>query len=183
MLLTDLTSNTRQIGRTLFLLLAIAPTLALSQSPPPTQTPIQAPPPARVPTRLHIRILNAKTNKPVTNEQLNVALRAAQIGSVAMPTDKNGIIVVNTGQASTIRILANFYADCRARGELYTDYPIATIFETGITTGNLCSAAAPAPKPGELLLFVIPKTYIPKAGEPPNTYLPHSDENPHAPNP
>ena len=181
-LLTDVTSKIRNPGRTL-LLLALTSTLALSQASPPTQTPIQ-PPPAAQPsaTRLRIRILNAQTNKPVTDEQLNVALRAAQIGSVAMATDKNGLILVDTGHASTIRILSNFYADCRARAELYTDYPIATVRATGITTGNLCSSAAPAPKPNELLLFVIPKTYIPKAGEPPNTHLPHSDENSHAPN-
>ncbi len=157
------------------LLLALAPPLGTAQAPKST-TADQTP-------HLTIRIVNAQTNKPVTNERLNVALAAAQIGSVAMPTDKNGAILVKTGQATTIRILSNMYADCRPRGELYTDYPIATILSTGITTGNLCSSARPAPKPGELLLFEIPRTYIPSAGQPPNTYLPHSDENQHAPPP
>jgi hypothetical protein len=113
------------------------------------------------PAQVKIRIINAKTNQPVTDEQLNVALRADQIGSVAMPTDKSGIILVDTGKATTIRILSNMYADCRSRWELYTDYSIATIFSTGITTGNLCSDAKPPAKPGELILFEIPKTYIP----------------------
>jgi hypothetical protein len=111
--------------------------------------------------QVHIRILNANTNTPITDEQLNVGLHASQIGSVAMATDKYGVIVVDTGSASTIRILSNMYADCRSRGELYTDYPIATILKTGITTGNLCSNASPPPKPGELLLFEKPKDYIP----------------------
>ncbi len=97
---------------------------------------------------LKIRIINAKTNQPITDEHLNVALRADQIGSVAMATDKNGIILVDTGDATTIRILSNMYADCRPRGELYTDYSIDTILNTGITTGNLCSSASPTPKPG-----------------------------------
>ncbi len=135
------------------------------------------------PHTLRIRILNAQTNRPVADERLNVALAAAQIGSVAMATDKNGVILVKTGQATTIRILSNMYADCRPRSELYSDYPIAMVLANGITTGNLCSSARPAPKPGELLLFEIPRTYIPSAGQPPNTYLPHSDENPHAPPP
>jgi hypothetical protein len=117
--------------------------------------------PASQAQQLHIRILNAQTNKPVTDEQLNVALRVDQIGSVAMPTDKHGIIAVDTGHATTIRILSNMYADCRPRGELYTDYSIATILKTGITTGNLCSPASPSPKPGELLLYEKPKDYIP----------------------
>ena len=108
-----------------------------------------------------IRIINAQTNKPVTDENLNVALRVDQIGSVAMKTDKNGIINVDTGHATIIRILSNMYADCRSRGELYTNYSIAQIRANGITTGNLCSDARPKAKPGELILFEIPKTYIP----------------------
>ena len=151
-------------ARAAALFLAVMPTLTNAQSPP-----------------LHIRIINAQTNKPVTNERLNVALRVDQIGSVAMPTDKNGIILVDTGNATTIRILSNMYADCRPRGELYTDYSIATIRQTGITTGNLCSSAKPAPRPGVLVLYEIPKTYIPQYPAQPNSNLPHSDENPHAP--
>lgn len=131
--------------------------------------------PAFAKTQQHIvkiKIINAKTNHPVTNEQLNVALRVDQIGSVAMPTDKNGIIEVKTGNATTIRILSNMYADCRSRGELYTDYPIATILKTGITTGNLCSDAKPKAKPGELILFEIPKIDIPKCPHPPASQAP-----------
>ena len=146
----------------LLLLLALAPTLAYAQTP-----------------QLKIKIINAKNNKPVPDERLNVALRVDQIGSVAMATDKNGIILVDTGRATTIRILSNMYADCRSRGELYTNYSIDTILKTGITTGNLCSSASPAPKPGILLLYEIPKTDIPKYPAPPNSSLPHSDENPH----
>jgi hypothetical protein len=130
---------------------------------------------------LHIKIINAQTNKPIPNERLNVALRVDQIGSVAMATDKNGIILVNYGNATMIRILANMYADCRPRGELYTNYSIDTIVKTGITTGNLCSSASPAPKPGVLVLYEIPKTFIPQYPAPPNSNLPHSDENPHVP--
>lgn len=143
-------------------LLTLLPTTADAQTP-----------------HLRIKIINAKTNKPIPDERLNVALRVDQIGSVGMATDKNGIIEVDTGKATTIRILSNMYADCRPRGELYTDYPIATIFSTGITTGNLCSDAKPAPKPGILTLYEIPKTFIPNYPHPPATNLPHSDENPH----
>ena len=122
-------------------------------------------------------------NQPIPDERLNVAIRADQIGSVAMPTDKNGLILLEPGQATTLRLLSNMYADCRPRGELYTDYSIATIRATGITTGNLCSSARPAPKPGVLLLYEIPKTFIPTYGKPPNSTLPHSDENPNVPAP
>jgi hypothetical protein len=133
--------------------------------------------------QLRIRIINAKTNQPVPDERLNVALRVDQIGSVAMATDKTGIILVDVGQATTIRILSNMYADCRPRGELYTNYSIDTIRHTGITTGNLCSSASPTPRPGVLVLYEIPKTYIPGFGAPPASNLPHSDENPHQPQP
>ena len=130
--------------------------------------------------QVHIRIFNAKTNKPVIDERLNVALRAEQIGSVAMPTDKTGLIVVESRGAATIRILANMYGDCRPRSELYTDYSVATIIKTGIVTGNLCSGINLPPKPGELLLFEIPKTYIPAYPNGPATNLPHSGEPPTA---
>ena len=130
---------------------------------------------------LRIRIINAKTNQPITDERLNIALRVDQIGSVAMPTDKNGIILVDAGDATILRILSNMYGDCRPRGELYTNYSIATIRKTGITTGNLCSSASPAPRPGVLVLYEVPKTYIPQYPAPPNSTLPHSDENPHQP--
>lgn len=125
-----------------------------------------------------IKIINAKTNHPIPDERLNVALKKDQIGSVAMPTDKHGIIEVKTGDATIIRILSNMYADCRPRAELYTNYSIDQIQHEGITTGNLCSDARPKAKPGELILFEIPKTYVPKYPEPPVTYLPHSDEKP-----
>jgi len=126
-----------------------------------------------------ILIIDAKTNQPIHDEKLNVALRVDQIDSVAMPTDKHGIIEVKTGNATTIRILSNMYADCRSRSELYTDYSIAQIHSNGITAGNLCSDARPNAKPGELILFEIPKTDIPKYPNPPASYLPHSDEKPH----
>jgi hypothetical protein len=147
---------------TLLLLLALTPAFAK------TQTHI-----------VKIKIINAKTNQPIHDEKLNVALRVDQIASVAMPTDKNGIIEVKTGNATIIRILSNMYADCRSRGELYTNYSIAEIHSNGITTGNLCSDARPKPKPGELILFEIPRTDIPKYPNPPVSYLPHSDEKPH----
>ncbi len=147
------------------LLLGLMPAIALAQ--PPHQ--------------LRIRIINAQTNKPIHDERLNVALRADQIGSVGMATDKNGIILVDTGNATTIRILANMYADCRPRAELYTDYSIETIHRSGITTGNLCGGQQHTARPGELLLYEVPKTYIPTYGSPPASNLPHSDENPHAP--
>ncbi len=145
----------------LFLLL---PSVAFAQSQP-----------------LRIRVINAKTNQPVTNERLNVALKADQIGSVAMGTDKNGIILVNYGNATIIRILANMYADCRPRAELYINYPIDTILKTGIITGNLCGGATPRAHPGELVLFEVPKSYIPVFPAPPLPPPPHSDENPHQP--
>ena len=156
------------VTRVAFLLLMSAiPTIAPAQSPQP----------------IHIKIINAKTNQPITNERLNVALKTDQIGSVAMATDKNGVILVNYGSATIIRILANMNADCRPRAELYTNYLIDAIVKTGITTGNLCSSASPKAKPGELILFEIPKTFIPAYPAPPLPPPPHSDENPHQPQP
>lgn len=119
-----------------------------------------------------IKIINAKTNRPITDEKLNVALREDQIGSVAMATDKNGVIDVTTGAATVIRILSNMYADCRPRGELYTNYSLTQIRENGIAAGDLCSNAKPKPNPGELILFEIPRTFIPSYPKPPLSPVP-----------
>ncbi len=127
---------------------------------------------------IKIRIINAQTGAPVTDERLNVALKVDQIGSVAMATDKKGIIDVEAGKATILRILSNMYADCRPRSETYTNYSVATIRHEGITTGNLCSNAQPKALPGELILFEIPKRYVPVYPHPPASSLPHSDERP-----
>ena len=133
-------------------LLLVSASTAFAQTQPPV---------------IHIKVVNAKTGHPVTDERLNVALKVDQIGSVPMATDKNGIIEVDPRKRTIIRILANMYADCRPRGELYTNYSIDTILQSGITTGNLCSSAKPIAKPGELILFETPKTYIPSYPAPP----------------
>ena len=169
----------------LFLTLALS-TSGCAQMPSSPEKPVPAthhtipsrPITKAEPPTITIKIINAKTNKPIHDERLNVALKEDQIGSVAMPTDKNGIIEVKTGDATIIRILSNMYADCRPRAELYTSYSIAEIHTNGIATGNLCSDAHPKANPGELILFEIPKTYVPKNPEPPITHLPHSDEYP-----
>ena len=80
---------------------------------------------------------------------------------------KDWRITIDYGKATIIRILSNMYADCRPRLELYTNYSIDTIVKNGITTGNLCSDAHLQAKPGELILYEIPKTYIPTMTNPP----------------
>jgi hypothetical protein len=129
---------------------------------------------AQQPT-IHIKVINAVTNQPIADERLNVAIRTNQIGSVAMATDKTGNIDVVTGKDGIVRILANMYADCRPRAELYTNYSVATILKTGLTTGNLCGGSSAAAKPGQLILFETPKTYIPSFPAPPLPPPPHSN--------
>jgi hypothetical protein len=124
---------------------------------------------------IHIKVINAVTNQPIADERLNVAIRANQVGSVAMATDKTGNIDVVTGKEGIVRVLANMYAECRPRGEIYTNYSVATILKTGITAGNLCGGTSPAAKPGQLILFETPKTYIPSYPAPPLPPPPHSN--------
>ena len=148
------------------ILFVLAPALGLAQNAPSTEAPPK-------PGEVHIRVINALTNQPITNERLNVALREDQVGSIAMGTDKNGVILVDTKKGSILRILANMYADCRPRDELYTNYSVATILSAGITTGNLCSNASPVAKPGELILYEVPKTYLRQYPAPPVDSMPH----------
>ncbi|WP_158945189.1 hypothetical protein [Granulicella sp. S190] len=147
----------------------VAPAASSAQSAQPSDP---AKPPQ--PLQIHIKVINATTNQPITDERLNVALREDQVGSVAMGTDKKGIILVDLKDATIVRILSNMYADCRPRGELYTNYRVEIIVSTGITTGNLCSSTSVPANPGELVLYEVPKTYIRKYPHPPVDTLPHN---------
>lgn len=149
------------------------PLLAVAASGAASAQATQSAPPPPPPGQVQIKIINALTDKPVHDERLNIALREDQIGSVAMGTDKKGVILVDPKKAVILRILANMYADCRPREELYTNYSVATILSTGITTGNLCSSASPVAKPGELILYEVPKTYLRQYPAPPVDSLPH----------
>ena len=158
--------------------IAMSAACASAQAAAPAQAaasaegaPTTPPPP---PGQVRIRVINALTNEPIHDERLNVALRVDQIGSVAMGTDKNGIILVDAKRATIMRILSNMYADCRPRSELYTNYSVAAILSTGVTTGNLCSSASPKAKPGELILYEVPKTYLRQYPAPPVDSMPHS---------
>jgi hypothetical protein len=156
----------------LLLGIAMSATSASAQTAASAQAAAATPPPP--PGQVRIQVINALTNRPVHDERLNVALREDQIGSVAMGTDKNGFILVDPKKATILRILANMYADCRPRGELYTNYSVAAILSTGVTTGNLCSSASPKAKPGELILYEVPKTYLRQFPAPPVDSMPHS---------
>ncbi len=151
------------------LLFLLAPTLTFAQTPPPHT--------------LTIRILNARTNKPVLDEksQRHPPRRRTRRRHPAhrqershprrhRPRDHH------PHPLQQVRRLP------LPRGALH-NYPINTILTTGITTGNLCSHVSPPPRPGELLLFEIPRTAIPTYGHPPASTLPHSDENPNVPGP
>jgi hypothetical protein len=154
---------------------ALAHALTFAQSPAPARPAATGTPPG-----LTVRIVNAQTNKPVANERLNLSFHPEEIGYRTLPTDKAGLVHLDPAPTDTVvRILTNFYADCRPRAELFTNYSLATLRSAGISTGNLCSAAHPNSKPGELVLFVIPKNAIRTMGQPPASNLPHSDENPH----
>ena len=75
--------------------------------------------PAFAKTQTHIvkiRIINAKTNQPIHDEHLNVALRVDQIGSVAMPTDKNGnyqpdqMVIYDAGRNTKTNVVSRWSA-------------------------------------------------------------------------
>jgi hypothetical protein len=153
--------------------IAMSAVSASAQAAGPAQAAATEPPPPP-PGQVRIRVINALTSKPIHDERLNVALREDQIGSVAMGTDKNGFILVDPKKATMMRILANMYADCRPRSELYTNYSVAAILSGGVTTGNLCSSASPKAMPGELILYEVPKTYLRQYPAPPVDSMPHS---------
>jgi hypothetical protein len=147
---------------------------------------------------IHVRVLNARSGKPITNECLNVWARPPVRGTALVaPADANGIVVLHfeNGQVTADPVPANpcnrtadvgpkpfpkevggiivfgdIYIACQEYGKILpgaltnpTDtmpsYSIEKIVKSGVAASNTCGKFRAEAKPGELILFVRPRTW------------------------
>jgi hypothetical protein len=152
---------------------------------------------------IHIRVLNARNGKPLTDECLNVSLGLWHGRDLTAPTNRDGVIVLHfennqatadagsphacNGMATlgpiaipngmdAITLLGDYYIACQEYGkiipgepmtpntlkEVMPSYPIKKILESGISAANTCGKFRAEAKPGELVFFVRPRTWLEK---------------------
>jgi hypothetical protein len=118
-------------------------------------------------SKIVVRLLNGKNGKPLRNEYPNIWLGNAS--GINPKTDANGEITVDISrvQPRTVRVLGNYYVDCRPRGSnklaaMNVSYSLDEIIAKGIETENDCGKSQVDPIPGVLVLYLRPMTFIEK---------------------
>lgn len=119
---------------------------------------------------------------PIPTDKQGVAVLRAEgehANPVTMGRGKacNGLATPNptVGHADSIRISGDYYVACQEYGkagasqsvpfdpeERMPSYSIKRILESGIAASNTCGKFRAEPKPGELILFVRPMTWLEK---------------------
>jgi hypothetical protein len=111
-----------------------------------------------------ILLVNGKTGKPVSDDRPSIVIDHEK-RLLPIP-NAHGQIIVSVGpQSHIIRILPNWYADCRSKDSSAAwelEYPIETILSKGIVGDNLCGDRRRENIPGVFVLFVRPRTLIEK---------------------
>ena len=117
--------------------------------------------------KIVVRLLNGKNGRPLRNEYPSIWLGNAS--GINPKTDANGQITVDISrvQPRTVRVLGNYYVDCRPRGRdklatMNVSYSLDEIIAKGIVTENDCGKSQVDPIPGVLVLYLRPMTFIEK---------------------
>ena len=136
---------------------------------------------------IHIRVLDGRNGHPIARGCLNVWV-GPTVGSTILETDKDGevalrlveedasgsirqyaagcrgLAVVNPvfNYADTIRVAPVFYMACQARSPGLPGPTVSTekVVKSGASTENKCGKIEVSPKPGELIVFVRPLTWL-----------------------
>jgi hypothetical protein len=152
---------------------------------------------------IHIRVLNARNGKSITNECLNVWFGHDSRGvSLLAPTNNEGAVVLHFADntvtagsvpgaacekglainampvpngADAIVVTGGYYVACQEYGEVRSgdrlerlippSYPIRKILESGVSATNTCGKFRAQAKPGELIFFVRPPTFLERMRE------------------
>jgi hypothetical protein len=112
-----------------------------------------------------VRLLNGKTGKPIKNEAPNIWFGDAK-SPINSRTNADGevTVAVTDAQLQELRVLPNWYADCRYKGDsvagMSVKYPLKEIITTGVVSANVCGNNQIDPTPRVLILYVRPKTFM-----------------------
>ena len=136
---------------------------------------------------IRIRVLDGRNGRPITKECVNVWVGPSGASTV-IPTNKDGEAVLrlveknaDTGikqyapgchgfailnpvftYADTISIAPVDYVSCQAHppGSPLLTFSTEKVLQSGDFTDNKCGKVEASPKPGELIFFVRPRTWL-----------------------
>lgn len=130
----------------------------------------QQPSQGTVVPKIQIRLLNGKNGKPIKDDTPNIWFDDANSSLTKGPlnphTDANGEIslAINDRNVKYVRVLPNQYADCRFKDDSIagrlSSYSLTEIITKGIVSNNVCGKQQAEPRPGVLIIYVRPMTFM-----------------------
>jgi hypothetical protein len=112
---------------------------------------------------IRIRVVDGRNGHPIGDERVNVLFDAERSARL-VPTDRSGVATVNLGtdDVETIRITSDYYMPCQPhpKDSPFVSYSIKEVLQSGIASSNLCGKIEGSPKPGELIFFVRPRSFL-----------------------
>ena len=112
---------------------------------------------------IRIRVLDGRNGRPIGDERVNVLFDAERSARL-VPTDRSGVAVVNLGSEhlDVIRITSDYYVPCQPhpKDSPFLSYSVKEVLQSGIASSNFCGKIEGSPKPGELILFVRPRSFL-----------------------
>lgn len=143
---------------------------------------------------IYVRVLDGRSGHPLTNMCLNVSIGTWHGADLLAPTDKDGLIVLHVGGSavsaevpSATRCVGGFPTtatlplgedritpasggnDCHPfhKHEVNTppSYSIQEILQHGVVAENTCGKVKAQAKPGELIVFARPRSFLERLRE------------------
>ena len=112
---------------------------------------------------IRIRVLDGRNGHPIGDERVNVLFDAERSARL-VSTDRSGVAVVNVGsdQVDQIRITGDNYVPCQPhpKDSPFLSYSAKEVLRSGVASLNLCGKIEVSPKPGELIFFVRPRSFL-----------------------
>jgi hypothetical protein len=116
---------------------------------------------------LRIRVLDGRSGRPISKEQVNVWIGNIPATSgfggkdgtaFLLSTDKSGeaALPIAVNHKEWIEIETDYYFDCRPfrRNATRPTYPVKEVLQSGIVTDNTCGKFRAEPRHGELTFIV-----------------------------
>jgi hypothetical protein len=112
---------------------------------------------------IRIRVLDGRNGRSIRGERVNVLFDAQRSASL-VPTDQSGVAVVNLDgdHLETIRITSDYYVPCQPhpKDSPFLSYSVKEVLQSGVASSNSCGKIEGSPKPGQLILFVRPRSFL-----------------------
>jgi hypothetical protein len=112
--------------------------------------------------KIVVRVLDGVTGLPMWFEFPNIWIGSASGVNPRLNIKGQVEVDVTGAKPREVRLLSNWYADCRYKGDVGTGreikYSIDDILERGIVAENVCGIVHAKPTPGVLVLYVRHRT-------------------------